>query len=192
MTRRCGRSTRGARCRAPVPHGRWKPTTLVGALRTRGMTGPMGARRRYAWPRRPGLCRAGPGADTPLRRHRRHGRPPGLQPRLQSRSSKTADTRTAPRGCRGSGGVLDPRCVHATGRGPARKHAVWEARRCGPAETKAGPLFERLTQRPLLPRSRSGRSRRDRRRRWWRALAGPPAPAIRSTPRSWRSSGSCR
>src|SRR3546814_15669956 len=41
MARRCGRSRRGERCRAPVPHGHWKTTTFVGALRTRGMTAPM-------------------------------------------------------------------------------------------------------------------------------------------------------
>lgn len=41
MTRRCGRSRRGERCRAPVPHGHWKTTTFVGALRTCGMTAPM-------------------------------------------------------------------------------------------------------------------------------------------------------
>src|SRR3546814_14046151 len=41
MARRCGRSPRGERCRAPVPHGHWKTTTCVGALRTCGMTAPM-------------------------------------------------------------------------------------------------------------------------------------------------------
>lgn len=41
MARRCGRSPRGQRCRAPVPHGHWKTTTFVGALRTCGMTAPM-------------------------------------------------------------------------------------------------------------------------------------------------------
>lgn len=41
MARRCGRSPRGERCRAPVPHGHWKTTTFVGALRTCGMTAPM-------------------------------------------------------------------------------------------------------------------------------------------------------
>jgi transposase len=41
MARRCGRSRRGERCRAPVPHGHWKTTTFVGALRTCGMTAPM-------------------------------------------------------------------------------------------------------------------------------------------------------
>jgi transposase len=41
MARRCGRSRRGERCRAPVPHGHWKTTTFVGALRTSGMTAPM-------------------------------------------------------------------------------------------------------------------------------------------------------
>ena len=31
---------RGERCRAPVPHGHWKTTTFVGALRLHGMTAP--------------------------------------------------------------------------------------------------------------------------------------------------------
>ncbi len=41
MARRYGRAPRGARCRAPVPHGHWKTTTFVGALRLEGMTAPM-------------------------------------------------------------------------------------------------------------------------------------------------------
>lgn len=41
MARRYGRSPRGERCRAPVPHGHWKTTTFVGALRLEGMTAPM-------------------------------------------------------------------------------------------------------------------------------------------------------
>ena len=41
MARRCGRALRGRRCRAPVPHGHWKTTTFVGALRLGGMTAPM-------------------------------------------------------------------------------------------------------------------------------------------------------
>jgi len=41
MARRYGRSPRGQRCRAPVPHGHWKTTTFVGALRLAGMTAPM-------------------------------------------------------------------------------------------------------------------------------------------------------
>ncbi len=32
---------RGQRCRAPVPHGHWKTTAFVGALRRSGMTAPM-------------------------------------------------------------------------------------------------------------------------------------------------------
>ena len=32
---------RGERCRAPVPHGHWKTTTFVCALRLWGMTAPM-------------------------------------------------------------------------------------------------------------------------------------------------------
>ncbi len=41
MARRYGRAPRGERCRAPVPHGHWKTTTFVGALRLEGMTAPM-------------------------------------------------------------------------------------------------------------------------------------------------------
>ncbi len=41
MARRYGRSARGSRCRAPIPHGHWKTTTFVGALRLDGMTAPM-------------------------------------------------------------------------------------------------------------------------------------------------------
>ncbi len=41
MARRYGRALRGARCRAPVPHGHWKTTTFIGALRLEGMTAPM-------------------------------------------------------------------------------------------------------------------------------------------------------
>ena len=41
MARRAGRALRGHRCRAPVPHGHWKTTTFVGALRLSGMTAPM-------------------------------------------------------------------------------------------------------------------------------------------------------
>lgn len=41
MARRYGRSRRGERCRAPIPHGHWKTTTFVGGLRLGGMTAPM-------------------------------------------------------------------------------------------------------------------------------------------------------
>ena len=41
MARRCGRSGRGQRCLAAVPHGHWKTTTFVGALRVTGLTAPM-------------------------------------------------------------------------------------------------------------------------------------------------------
>ena len=41
MARLRGRAKRGQRCRAPVPHGHWKTTTFVGALRLSGMTAPM-------------------------------------------------------------------------------------------------------------------------------------------------------
>lgn len=41
MARRYGRSRKGERCRAPIPHGHWQTTTFVGALRLSGMTAPM-------------------------------------------------------------------------------------------------------------------------------------------------------
>jgi transposase len=41
MARLRGRSPRGARCRAGVPHGHWKTTTLVAGLRMDGLTAPM-------------------------------------------------------------------------------------------------------------------------------------------------------
>jgi transposase len=41
MARRRGRSPRGERLVCPVPHGHWKTTTFVAALRSDGMTAPM-------------------------------------------------------------------------------------------------------------------------------------------------------
>jgi len=41
MTRRCGRAPRGKRCIASTPHGHWKTTTFVGALRRQRLTAPM-------------------------------------------------------------------------------------------------------------------------------------------------------
>lgn len=41
MARLYGRAKRGERCRASIPHGHWKTTTFVGALRLSGMTAPM-------------------------------------------------------------------------------------------------------------------------------------------------------
>jgi len=41
MTRMYGRALRGGHCRAAVPHGHWKTTTFVGALRLSGITAPM-------------------------------------------------------------------------------------------------------------------------------------------------------
>jgi hypothetical protein len=41
MARLYGRSPYGQRCVAALPHGHWKTTTFVGALRTTGMTAPM-------------------------------------------------------------------------------------------------------------------------------------------------------
>lgn len=41
MARLRGWAPRGERCRASVPHGHWKTTTFVGALRLSGLTAPM-------------------------------------------------------------------------------------------------------------------------------------------------------
>lgn len=41
MARLYGRSPRGERCVAAVPHGHWKTTTFVGGLRLDGMSAPM-------------------------------------------------------------------------------------------------------------------------------------------------------
>ena len=41
MARLYGRSHYGQRCVAAFPHGHWKTTTFVGALRATGMTAPM-------------------------------------------------------------------------------------------------------------------------------------------------------
>lgn len=40
MARRRGRSPRGERCRAPVPHGHWKTTTFTAGLRLDGLVAP--------------------------------------------------------------------------------------------------------------------------------------------------------
>ena len=41
MTPARGRSPRGQRCLAPVPHGHWKTTTFIAALRCHAVTAPM-------------------------------------------------------------------------------------------------------------------------------------------------------
>lgn len=41
MARRHGRAPKGERLRAGIPHGHWKTTTFVGALRCTGMVAPM-------------------------------------------------------------------------------------------------------------------------------------------------------
>ena len=41
MARTRGRSRRGERCWAAIPHGHWKTTTLVAALTTSGIAAPM-------------------------------------------------------------------------------------------------------------------------------------------------------
>ena len=40
MARLRGRSLKGERCRAPVPHGHWKTITLVAGLRLNGVAAP--------------------------------------------------------------------------------------------------------------------------------------------------------
>jgi transposase len=41
MARIRGRAPRGERLRAAIPHGHWKTTTFIGALRLSGLTAPM-------------------------------------------------------------------------------------------------------------------------------------------------------
>lgn len=41
MTRRCGRARRGKRLCCRVPHGHWKTTTFIAALRHDGLTAPL-------------------------------------------------------------------------------------------------------------------------------------------------------
>jgi transposase len=41
MARLYGRSKRGSRCRAPIPHGHWLTTTFTAALRRTALTAPM-------------------------------------------------------------------------------------------------------------------------------------------------------
>ena len=41
MARLYGRSRRGERCRAAIPHGHWKTTTLIAGLTTDGIIAPM-------------------------------------------------------------------------------------------------------------------------------------------------------
>lgn len=41
MARRYGRSKRGRRCRAPIPHGHWLTTTFTAGLRRTALTAPM-------------------------------------------------------------------------------------------------------------------------------------------------------
>lgn len=41
MARRCGRAPRGERLVAAVPHGHWKTSTVVAALRAGGLTAPL-------------------------------------------------------------------------------------------------------------------------------------------------------
>jgi transposase len=41
MTRTCGRSPRGQRCIASVPHGHWKTTTFIAGLRVGAITAPL-------------------------------------------------------------------------------------------------------------------------------------------------------
>lgn len=41
MTRRCGRAPKGQRCIGSAPHGHWKTTTFVAALRRNRLTAPM-------------------------------------------------------------------------------------------------------------------------------------------------------
>ena len=73
MARLRGRAPRGQRCRAAVPHGHWKTTTFVGALRLDGMTAPMVLDGPMNGPAFPGLCPADARSHTAARRHGDHG-----------------------------------------------------------------------------------------------------------------------
>jgi hypothetical protein len=61
MARFYGRSKRGTRCRAPVPHGHWKTTTFTGALRLSGLCRTDGAGQRDDKRMVYRLCPADPG-----------------------------------------------------------------------------------------------------------------------------------
>ena len=63
MARRYGRARRGTRVVAAVPHGHWKTTTFLAALRHDGLTAPCVFDGAINGARFLGLCRAGPGAD---------------------------------------------------------------------------------------------------------------------------------
>jgi transposase len=73
MARLYGRSPYGQRCVAALPHGHWKTTTFVGALRATGMTAPMVLDGPMDGSGVRGLRDASPRADTRARRHRGDG-----------------------------------------------------------------------------------------------------------------------
>ena len=73
MARLRGRSKRGERCRAAVPHGHWKSTTFTAGLRIDGIVGAVASRRRDGWRGFPCLRSEGAGADAFARRHRGDG-----------------------------------------------------------------------------------------------------------------------
>lgn len=70
MAHRHGRAPRGQRLRCNMPHGHWKTTIVVGALRPTGMTAPRPGRA-YERGLVPRLCHPAPEA----RRRRDHGQP---------------------------------------------------------------------------------------------------------------------
>lgn len=73
MARLRGRSLRGERCRAGVPHGHWKTTTFTGALSLTGMTAPFVYDGAMTGPCSRRVCRTGAGPHASARRHRHHG-----------------------------------------------------------------------------------------------------------------------
>jgi hypothetical protein len=75
MARLHGRAPRGRPLRMGLPHGHWKTTTFVGALRLGDMTAPFGARRPHDRGLVPGLRRAGARPHAETRRRRRAGQP---------------------------------------------------------------------------------------------------------------------
>ena len=64
MSRLRGRALRGQRVIGKVPHGHWKTTTFVGALRVTGMTAPMVVDGAMNGRSLPGLRPAAVGSDT--------------------------------------------------------------------------------------------------------------------------------
>lgn len=83
MARRYGRSRRGSRCRASIPHGHWADHDLHRSRTPHHLDRSDDARRADERRRLPRLCRAGLGADARSRRHRGDGQSAGAQRRCR-------------------------------------------------------------------------------------------------------------